>query len=288
MKELVFRISEDKEGDLSELLTDSGITAFYFEKTGNKTFLKVYIDNGIIPLCIESENLVSSSDIDPSSWIHTWGDSYKGEELTKDIYVLPTGVEPPGKKYRTVIEIDPYDSFGDGHHPTTRLCGELLEYFLKNYSGDVKAGELSMLDIGTGSGILSITAWVMGIRDIELFDYDPVAVEKAAKNLRLNGIDSLSPFEADIYKYSSEKKYDIITANLLSRLLEDNLCKLIGLLEEEGVLILSGISTLWTDELKSLFKKNNLEIVEHRIREDWNGFILTLGGQMSKNSSSKR
>lgn len=276
MKELVFAITGAREEELTELLTESGITAFYFEDANGETVLKIYTDNEALPECMGSETLISSADVDPSSWSRTWMDDYKGGELTGNIYVIPTGVKSPEKKYRTVIEIDPYDSFGDGHHPTTRLCAEMLEYLLEKFFSDKKARELSMLDIGTGSGILAIEAWTMGVRDIELFDYDPVAVDKAAKNLRLNGIETLSPFTADIYKYNSGKKYDIVTANLLSRLLEDNIKKLISLLKDDGKLIVSGISTLWTDDLKTVFKKNSLEIVEHRILEDWSGFILSL------------
>lgn len=271
MKEFVFEITESREELLTLQLIESGFTSFYFEKTGNKNFLKIYLENNDLPLILLNEIPVSSSDIDPSSWSRAWGEDYKGDELTADIFVLPSGVNPPDKKYKTIIEIDPFDSFGDGHHPTTRLCGILLEKEISNHDNP---SSLSMLDIGTGSGILSITAWTMGVRDIELFDYDPVAADKALKNLKLNGINSLLPFINDIYKFTSLKKYDLITANLLSRLLEDNIIKLTGLLKQEGRIIVSGISTKWTEEMKKVFSDNRLQIIEHIVIEEWNGFLL--------------
>lgn len=274
MKEFVFAIPEIREDELIELLSVSGINSYYFEKSGKKNFLKLYLDKNEIPYVLRNEILVSSSEVDPSSWDRAWGENYNGDELTGSIFVLPAGNTPPDKKYKTVIEIDQYDAFGDGHHPTTRLCGMLLEEVISNYSLQNDISSLSMLDIGTGSGILAIAAWTMGIRNIELFDYDPVAVEKARKNLKLNGINSLTPFSADIYQYTSDKKYDVITANLLSRLIEDNISKLIEFLKPEGIIIVSGISTRWAVDMKNLFISNKLEIIKHKQIEEWHGFIM--------------
>ncbi len=272
MKEFVFEINESKEEQLTFQLMESGFASFYFEKSGNKNFLKIYTENNDLPSILLNEISVSSSDVDPSSWSRAWGENYKGDELTSNIFILPEGAVPPDKNYKTIIEIDPFDSFGDGHHPTTRLCGMLLEDELSNHH-DPSA--LSMLDIGTGSGILSIAAWAMGVRDIELFDYDPVAADKTLKNLKLNGINSLLPFIDDIYEFTSVKKYDVITANLLSRLLEDNIVKVTELLKPEGRIIVSGISTKWTEEMKKVFSDNRLQIIEHMVIEEWNGFLLT-------------
>jgi len=274
MKEIVFEISEAHEEKLTGFLNDTGFTSFYFEKTRNSNLLKLYIDDGDIPIGLKDEKLISISVVEPSSWNRIWGENYRGEELTENIFVLPAGAAYPEKKYKTLIAIDPYDSFGDGHHPTTRLCGMLLEEVIRNYYINVFPGKLSMLDIGTGSGILAIAAWTMGVRDIEMFDYDPVAVAKALKNLRLNGIDTFSPFNEDIYKFSSTKKYNIITANLLSRIIEDNIGKLISLLKPEGILIVSGVNTIWTEDIKKIFYNNNISIIKHVIIDEWNGFIL--------------
>jgi len=276
MKELVFEISDTMEDILTAELIEKGYTSFYIEKTGNRNYIKLYLNTNDIPSVLANEIFVSSAEVDPSTWNRAWGETYNGDELTSDIFVLPEGKTLPDKEYEIIIKIDPFDSFGDGHHPTTRLCGILLEEILKKPGIKRRVSTLSMLDIGTGSGILSIAAWALGVRDIELFDYDQVSVEKAVKNLKMNGIISPVPFVADIYQYTTDKKFDLITANLLSRLLEDNIKKLIELLKPEGCLIVSGVSTKWTDELIKVFSKNNLEILQHSILEEWNGFILRI------------
>lgn len=276
MKELVFEISETIEDSLTTELIEQGYTSFYFEKTGNRNFIKLYINTNDIPPVLVNEIFVSSVDVDPSTWNRAWGEMYIGDELTSDIFVLPENKTPPDKEYKIIIKIDPFDSFGDGHHPTTRLCGILLEEVLKNPEMKNHVSNIAMLDIGTGSGILAIAAWALGIRNIELFDYDQVSVEKAVKNLKMNGITPLVPFTADIYQYNTDKKFDIITANLLSKLLEDNVNKLIELLKPEGRLIVSGVSTKWTDGLIKLFSKNGLEIIKHNTIEEWNGFIFRI------------
>lgn len=276
MKEITFKITLKQEDLLNEQLLNSGMTAFYFEHDNNDIYLKIYIDKDILPECLNNLLIVSSSDVDESSWSRIWGENYNGHELTDSIFVLPSGAKRPEKEYHTIIEIDPYDSFGDGHHPTTRLCGGLLIHILDEYLNKVNSDCISILDIGTGSGILSIAAWTKGIRDIELFDYDPVAVMKAAVNLKLNGINTLEPFTADIYNYNTEKNFDIIMANLLSRLLEDNLKKIASFLKPGGRLILSGIGNIWADNMKNFFKTCNLKIIEHRILDDWSGFILAV------------
>lgn len=274
MKEIIYRVTPEKISLLSSLLLASGFSAFYSEKTDGINLLKIYT-NGDIPSCLNDEIPVSSTEINPDSWNHAWSDTYSGSELTHNIYVLPQGVNPPEHYYSTIITIDPYDSFGDGHHPTTRLCGELLELILSDGYIQKSPGAISMLDIGTGSGILPIAAWCMGVRDIDLFDYDHISVEKARKNLRLNGIDALKPFTADVYTFETSKRYDLISANLLSKLLEDNSLRIQGLLNPEGMLIFSGISTLWTEQMKKMFRSINLDIIEHRVIDDWNGFILS-------------
>jgi len=275
MKEIIYSINKRSEKRLTGTLRDSGVTSFYIEYTGKEILLKIYSDDDTPLDLFEKETLISVNEIENDAWNRTWGDNYRGHKLTESIFVLPDGLEGIPGKYSAVIRIDQYDSFGDGHHPTTRLCAELLSDFIDNISVTHKAEELSMLDIATGSGILSIAAWIMGIRDIELFDYEPVAVEKAAKNLELNGITSLNPFIADIYSFNTEKKYDLITANLLSRLLEDNIEKIKSFLKPDGILILSGIGATWTDDMINLFRKYCFEIIERRELDDWNGFLLT-------------
>ena len=274
MYEFIYKVPSDMEEGLTGLLVENDISSFYFELCRGESLLNIFLDTDEPLKFIDESLLQSVKEVDQKSWSRAWGENYTGHELTNEIFVLPSGVDPPAKRYKTVIEVDPFDSFGDGHHPTTRLCGQLLEHVISDFTANSGKAGISMLDVGTGSGILSIAAWTMGVRDIDLFDYEPVAVEKAEKNLKLNHVEGPVPHVADIYSYRTEKKYDVVTANLLSRIIEDNIGLLVSLLKPGGKLILSGINTLWTDGMKKLFAGKNLEIKEHKIIDEWNGFVL--------------
>jgi len=116
----------------------------------------------------------------------------------------------------------------------------------------------------------------MGVRDIELFDYDNDSVIKADKNLSLNGITGARASFQDLYTFSSSKKYDIITANLLSKIIEDNIEILKSLLKPDGSLILSGISSKWEKDMIVLFENSGLRIISHKKLEEWEGFVVGL------------
>jgi len=273
MYEITYAIPSKLEDEYSAILISIGVTSFCFEKIAGKLFLKVYSESSEPLTEIDANYLSSVSEIHDSDWKNKWAEDYTGHELTGNIYVLPPGTISPQENYRFIIQIDPEDSFGDGHHPTTRLCGALLEQVLEMYNSP---SDLSFIDIGTGSGVLAIQASLMGVKDVELFDYDKDSVAKANKNLDLNGIKGFRASLNDLYTFSSSKKYDIITANLLSKIIEDNLGRLKLLLKPGGFIILSGISSKWANDMMELFKISDLRIILHKTLEEWEGFVLTL------------
>ncbi len=277
MFETTYAIPTKLEEEYSNKLISIGITSFCFEKISGILLLKIYSGFAEPFPEINSNYLVRVLEIQDSDWKNKWAEGYTGHELTEDIFVLPPGVRPPEKEYRFIIQIDPEDSFGDGHHPTTRLCGILLEQVLEKY---LLHKEISFIDIGTGSGVLAIQAALMGVNDIELFDYDKDSILKADKNLSLNGISRVRASLNDLYTFTSEKKYDIITANLLSRIIEDNIERLKTLLKPKGFLILSGISSRWGDDMVKLFEISGLKVILHKKLEDWEGLVVSLSSKV--------
>ena len=273
MYEFTYVIPSKLEDEFTLKLISAGVTSFCFEKISRVLYLKIYSDSPEPSEIIDRNCLENVSEIHDSDWKNKWAEGYAGHELTENIFVVPPGISPPEKKYKYIIQIDPEDSFGDGHHPTTRLCGVLLEQILGQ---SCSPGELSFLDIGTGSGVLAIQAALSGVRDIELFDYDKDSVVKADKNLSLNGIPGVRASLQDLYTFSSIKKYDIITANLLSKIIEDNIQILKSLLKPDGFLILSGISSKWGKDMIILFENSGLKIISHKKLEEWEGFVVGL------------
>lgn len=271
MYKITFSITKKQEKQITRLLGELGITEYFVETTEGINLVHLFSGSAEVPEAMKCFSPVAVERVDESSWINAWADSYTGHELTPNIYVRASGSALPEKRYNYIIEIDPRDSFGDGHHSTTRLCAGLLEEYLAG--GNDPAG-FSMLDMGAGSGILAMTGYILGVRDIELFDIDPKSVSMTAKNFGLNGITGISPFRADLYMFRPERRYDIITANLLTGLVEDNIDTIISAMQMDGITILSGISVKWTDEVKRLFVEKELVISRHRKLEGWNGFML--------------
>jgi ribosomal protein L11 methyltransferase len=273
MYEFTYIIPSKLEDEFTSQLISAGVTSFCFEKVSRALYLKIYSGTSEPFEVIDRSYLKDVSEIHDSDWKNKWAEGYNGHELTENIFVVPPGINLPEKKYKYIIQIDPEDSFGDGHHPTTRLCGDLLEQILGQSRSP---GELSFLDIGTGSGVLAIQAALAGVRDVELFDYDKDSVLKADQNLILNGITGFRASLHDLYSFSSRKKYDIITANLLSKIIEDNIQRLKSFLKPAGFLILSGISSKWGKDMSSLFENSGLKIISHKKLEEWEGFIVGL------------
>lgn len=271
MYRLIFRLPVAREKSIVAELRKAGVTDFYTETGGGITMLHLFAQSQDIPWPLHDLAPESVSEITEDSWNDNWAAGYTGHELTRNIYVRASGTPLPEKAYRYIIQIYPGKSFGDGNHPTTRLCGQLVEGFL---AGDKWPDLHSMLDIGTGSGILAIAARLMGVQDIELFDNDEQSILVAEKNIALNGITGIKPYVADLRTWQNTRGYDIITANLLTGLIENTIHIIARAMKPDGILIISGISKKWTGTATKLFKRNNLVIVEHKKLEDWNGFLL--------------
>lgn len=177
------------------------------------------------------------SAVNSEDWSSSWKVHFKPLRIGKRLLIVPTWedvVEVPGD---LVLRIDPGMAFGTGGHETTRLCLELLEQIMENR---VPTSSPSLLDLGTGSGILAMAASLLGCGRILALDIDPDAVTVARENLALNHLsDSIECGTAPLE--SLTEKYDIILANILAEELVRLASYLADRLQPGGSLILSGI-----------------------------------------------
>jgi ribosomal protein L11 methyltransferase len=149
--------------------------------------------------------------VDDSDWKDNWKEYFKPAKLTDRIVIKPSWEDYTAGQDELVIEIDPGMAFGTGTHPTTSLCIKLLEKY-------ITPGVDSIIDVGCGSGILSIAAALLGAKDIAAVDIDPVAVEVTKENVELNGVSSkVRVYEGDLTKGLNERA-DIVVANLMADL----------------------------------------------------------------------
>lgn len=177
---------------------------------------------------------VSTSEIDDNSWENEWKKYYHPVKISRYLTVVPNWVDyQPKHKDEHLIVMDPGKSFGTGTHPTTYSCMQALELIL----GDAE----SLYDVGTGSGILSIQARQLGVKDIQAFDLAPEAVEAARENIKLNpGCEDIEVFENSLLD-GVDGKVDVIVANILADVIVQFIPQIESHLNKDGFVILSGI-----------------------------------------------
>ena len=172
---------------------------------------------------------------DDSEWKDNWKAYFKPAKVGKSIVVKPTWESYEAKDGEKVIEIDPGMAFGTGTHETTSLCIKLMEEYVKD--------GMKVLDVGCGSGILSIAGALLGAGEVLGVEIDPVAVDIAKENILLNGVQDTARAQYGDLTKGIDFKADVIVANLMADLvmmLSEDVAKH---LLPGGIYISSGILT---------------------------------------------
>ena len=178
--------------------------------------------------CTISWNTVRDED-----WADNWKAYFHPEKVGGMLVIKPSWEDYEASPDDIVIELDPGSAFGTGTHPTTAMCLRELETLVK--------GGMRIFDVGTGSGVLSIAAAKLGATDVTAMDYDKVAVDVAAENIRQNGVeDVVKTGVSDILK-SFDGKADLIVANIIADIIIMLFDELDEHLAEGGRLLASGI-----------------------------------------------
>jgi ribosomal protein L11 methyltransferase len=202
--------------------------------------------------------------LDEEDWAESWKEHFEPRKVGARIVIKPTWRSYTALPDDIVLEIDPGMAFGTGTHPTTRMCIELLEKHLK--PGD------AFLDVGTGSGILLLTAAGLGAGRVMGVDSDPMAVEIAEKNLRANDI-SIEKFRVvagDLIDPVDER-FDLAAANILAEVVLKLVPGVCRVLRPGGIFICSGIIEEKLEEVLSGLESAGFSVVEVVVREKWAG-----------------
>lgn len=201
-------------------------------------------------------------------WANNWKQYFKPLKVGKKLLVKPSWEEYSNNDERVVLEIDPASSFGTGQHNTTKLCLELLEESLN--TGD------RVLDLGCGSGILSIGAMLFGASEITAVDIEQNAVETAIENAKKNNIpqDKYMAYCGDVISdhVLCEKigtGYDLITANIVADVLIAMCSIFRQKLKNNGILIISGIIIERKDEVVNAVVESGFKVIETAEGEGW-------------------
>lgn len=214
----------------------------------------------------------SLSGVDEEDWANNWKQYFKPLSIGERILVLPEWEKLEDKTDRTVFVINPGMSFGTGSHHTTKLCLERLEQYIKP--------GMEILDLGCGSGILSSVALLLGAASATAVDIDPNAARIARENARRNQIEderyrifagNVLEDEA-LFEALSDRKYDVILANIVADVIIALAPKIAPLLKPQGVYITSGIITERGDEVQAAYAAEPLKKLHVCQSGDWLAF----------------
>lgn len=201
---------------------------------------------------------VSRKQEDDTQWKDKWKEYFKPARIAENIVVKPTWESYERQGDEKVIEIDPGMAFGTGTHETTSLCVKMLEKYQKESD--------KVLDIGCGSGILSIAAALLGAEDVLGVDIDPVAVEVAAENIELNGVANVAKAQYGDLTKGIDYKADIVVANLMADLVMMLSEDVARHMQPGGLFISSGILVEKEVQVTEHLRSQGFGIVE--VRED--------------------
>lgn len=202
-------------------------------------------------------------------WANNWRQYFHPMEIGEKVMIKPEWEELSEPTDRIVFNIEPGMSFGTGSHYTTQLCIEALERYIKP--------GVKMLDLGCGSGILSIISLLLGADMAAAVDIDPNAVDTAYQNADRNNIDKsrykvLSGnvvTDSDIQAEIAENKYEVVAANIVADVIIGLAPKAKEYMADGGVFITSGIIADRLQDVKNALIENGFKIEEINQRKDW-------------------
>jgi ribosomal protein L11 methyltransferase len=203
-----------------------------------------------------------------NDWGRAWRENFKPIRVGSRIVVKPPWEEWPAGSGDLVIDISPKMAFGTGSHETTRLCLEMLERFMKP--------GLTVLDVGTGSGILAIAAVKLGASRADGVDVEDESVENAAENFRLNGVEDRATVRLGTLEGAPSGPYGMIVANIDRKTLAPMLPRFSSLAGPGTILILSGILAEEKQAIEGLISLTPFRPLESRELGEWAGFAAIL------------
>ena len=260
---------------LPELSPDEGKAkvSFYLEDLSDVEEILAKIQDGLDEIsCFADvgERTITVSETEDKDWINNWKQYFKPFTVD-DILIKPTWEEIPQEDQdKLLIQIDPGTAFGTGQHETTQLCIRQLKKYV--------APGCQVLDVGTGSGILGITALKLGAGSVFGTDLDENAITAVGENMESNDIDS-QHFqvvqgniidEKDVQDAAGYERYDIAVANILADVIISLQKEIPVHIKKGGIFITSGIINMKEQEVKEAFEQNHaFEVLEILHQGDW-------------------
>lgn len=246
-------------------------------------FPSVTFGEGLVGLIKEKLSFISSfldigsgysgmSEVDDEDWATAWKKYYKPFGISERMVVKPSWEDYKAKEGETIIELDPGMAFGTGTHETTRLCAQMLEKYIK--PGD------RVIDLGCGSGILSIIAVKLGAEHVQAADIDEVAVKVTRENCAINGVAGKVTAIRGILDDLEKQKADVMAANIIADVIAGISPKVQDYVKEGGYLITSGIIKERKEEIIERYKALGYVVAESIELGEWVAIVFRCPGSL--------
>lgn len=212
---------------------------------------------------------VTIKNIKEEDWANNWKKYFKPFSIGEKIIIRPSWEELADDEGKIVLTIDPGHVFGTGSHETTRLCVETLQERITE--GD------RVLDIGSGSGILSIASLLLGAKSADAIDIDPNAVDTAYENAKMNGIGKENYHvisgnvlgDEEIHNMYKGQNYDVVVANIVADVIIALCGQVPEYIKKDGIFINSGIILERLEDVKEALSSSGFEIIDIKTDKDW-------------------
>lgn len=213
------------------------------------------------------ENLIETSEVIENDWATAWKKYYHPVNISRYLTIVPEWQDyTPHAADEHILKLDPGMAFGTGTHATTRLTLQALEVVLR--------GGETVIDVGTGSGVLSIASKYLGAKEVYAYDLDDVAVTAAKENMNLNPVASDVVVSANNLLEGIDQKADVIVANILADIIIELIPDAYRCLNDNGTFIISGIIEPKEEDVVKSLAENGFEVDQRFQQKDWLAFIV--------------
>jgi len=258
---------QEIENLLAECIAD-GFVGFSETETNGKININVCYNDKDCALnaqktLLKNYNVSQIKEIENRDWNEEWKKTVSPVKITEKIWVSPKWLEPKMRDGESWIKIEPKMAFGTGHHETTRIAAKLVEQ---------TAGAKTLLDIGTGSGVLAFVAQTVGYKSITGLEIDKDCEENLAQNLEDNkGYADIRFIIGGIEKINISAKFDTVVMNMISSQSLPLLGNIYAVLQKNGALLWSGILTQEKEKIVEEAKKFGFELQSQIVENEWCG-----------------